>query len=371
MKKLIAAVFVTLFAVVFLASMQTVRASSDIALTVMNAGTEAIPAMDIKIDDNDSVVRPQMRGKVFSFTPSSDGIVVFDMKCVLFKDQSVAEIDNSMDLTDPVQLVTLNDDEFKEAKLMLDAKTGTTYYFALYSKSPGSSFSVKAALYPYGGKQLPVDKSCCVALGPNSNSFEYTFTATKTGCVDISLAQTDLEGYSYSKITAYVYRGGKKLSTNKKCSDFITYCGVEKGKTYTLRLYVDACKNKRVPIIANINIGTAKVSTGSTTKKAAHILNKGVKYSGFLLGRGDTRWYKLKLTKTQKVNIHCCSYSNNKSQDITIYKGVRKLNLKNSSVDDGEIYYDHIYKSTLKKGTYYIRFKNGGEASGRYCISWK
>jgi hypothetical protein len=138
---------------------------------------------------------------------------------------------------------------------------------------------------------------------------------------------------------------------------------VKKGTTYYLKLEPTISDDTRQ---IGISVTNYKASNNKTQKKAVTLKKNKANTSVIVAGDTKYHWYKIKLTKKKVLNVtisaagngkYACVLVNSKGKQVTSFSG-----------------YNGKYKtySKIKKGTYYLKVKNGSAtSSGKYTIKYK
>ena len=158
------------------------------------------------------------------------------------------------------------------------------------------------------------------------------------------------------------------------------YYGIKKGETYYLRAESDTTRGASYSL--NLKF-TPRSFTGGSKKSKATVIKKKKWMKGlFTIGKKNTRWYKIKLTKKQKANIYINAYGNNEMYFYIWTKkagGVTRRVYQDNMAPAGKSKYS-VSAGTkctrspkLPKGTIiYIKvYTKDTLSSGRYEIKWK
>ena len=157
------------------------------------------------------------------------------------------------------------------------------------------------------------------------------------------------------------------------------------GKIYNTTTY-GVKKNTTYYFAVQCNAGTKITATvkaikdsSASSKSKAKTLSKGKKVTG-VIAYGDSKadWYKIKLTKSAKLNLYYLANTNGTNEKngfkITFYnKDGKVFSGKNNGKKDG--WYISLAnggtKFDLPSGTYYIKVERMSKASsGSYTLKW-
>lgn len=243
-----------------------------------------------------------------------------------------------------------------------------TYYVKLdRNYADNESFTLK---YTLSSDSTMKNKKTTVIYPGHSKSVTYLkFKPTVSGYVTVNM----LKGYydTSADITLctskkkalseaiWVYAGS---STSNKA-----VFGVKKNTTYYLKI-------TNVSGRAGVKFTQTKVSekSGSSRKKAKTLKKNSTAKGTIVAGSSTTDWYKIKVTKSQKVkittkgnmsgNLKMQLYKSNGKKygwDVTALYGIGDSNTYTTS-------------SKLPKGTYYIKiYRGNSKSNGYYTLKWK
>jgi len=254
---------------------------------------------------------------------------------------------------------------------------GGTYYLKLENKNKYGEDAIRIpiAAYFFDGS----DKDICsgktyATYRLDNDEVLYKFKANKTGYINVEIVQND----DYPVTVKLLDSNKKELSNTSVWKSDVRFkiasFGVEKGKTYYIATFGTIKAPESSAYNVKYTIKSVKEKSGSKKSKAVTIKkNKTIK--GIQIANGKksgSDWYKIKLTKKQKINFYVKGNSNRlgaiKLSIIpanTKYKKYKKTILipKNQS--------QTITTEKLPKGTYYIQvYKADKMASGYYTIKW-
>lgn len=189
----------------------------------------------------------------------------------------------------------------------------------------------------------------------------------------------------------YLNSKKKAISSNSLLyKKVLTGIGVQANKNYYIKLWKPESVTSGTTTIQNIKYQIDSVSSSNSNKKSkARTLSKG-KYTNTLVpaGKTTTSWYKMKVTKKQKLSITVESrLLQNNGKNLKLYicnTNGKKIN-KKPIVIAGEASAVYKKKYIMKypkttfattvafpQGTYYLRVEsNTKTTSGSYRIKWK
>lgn len=142
--------------------------------------------------------------------------------------------------------------------------------------------------------------------------------------------------------------------------------GVKKNTTYYLK--VRSLEGK-----AAIRYIQTKVSEKSgKTKAKAVALKKNKAVNGTIVaGSSEADWYKVKLTKSQKLKLYTTANASGTIKMQLYYSNGKKFVGENTVAYDINQKATHTTWSKLKKGTYYIKiYGSNTKSSGNYSLKW-
>jgi hypothetical protein len=255
--------------------------------------------------------------------------------------------------------------------------TAGTYYLHVYLSSFSSDgyakFEVQSA--PFGGT-LTSGKTYCGAGKTSSSVSYYKIQVPATGYLKIqsksALGLSDgsnikfLNSSKKSLFSGYEYLGSD--------NGYTTNIGVRKG-TYYIALKSPA---GIYALTATFN-KVAASKHGTKKSNAVYIKKTGTKKGIMAITSGATDWYKIKVTKTQTVNI----IVKTKASTSGNYSGGIKVSVYSNKYSMGSATYNSSRSgSTLKlytygkggkltPGTYYIKVSRYYKGSGYYTLKWK
>ena len=241
------------------------------------------------------------------------------------------------------------------------------------------------------GNEISIDLGDTIKIdneGVSTKTFDtkYTwvkFKAKKTGYVKIR-AVTFCDYIWLTNSSKKILSGdsseGDYLIDDQVKNEYtaLTY-GVKRGRTYYLRIHADGLTD----------VDTIKTSfkaqgvTGGAKKSKAKSIKRNKWQKGInIAGTKHARWYKIKLTKSQKVSIYFKFYG---CRFCSFYAWTKKLggisrkiyreNLGQNFTDEGYLNGDTkcVRTTKLPKGTViYVKVSNPGKKdSGYYQIKWK
>lgn len=217
------------------------------------------------------------------------------------------------------------------------------------------------------------DQKCHAATG------EYTwlkYTAKADGYLTVKLAKAD---GSVSDAKGYVSLFDSRKSALSSKSIFyntensrsafwyeVTF-GLKKGQKYYIRIMGEN------GVKVSRTFTKLKDKAGATRVKAKK-LNKNKSRKGLIeAGAANADWYKIKLTKNQKIRLYYDVRSRGGFK-ISLYYGKQRISSRNIryTFNQGKItYYLANKKKVLIPGTYYIKVEQADtSSSGFYKLKW-
>ena len=215
------------------------------------------------------------------------------------------------------------------------------------------------------------------------------FKAKNTGYITIKAAcKSDLANDTYGYIT-FCDKNKKALGQADElyrtdyddAKYYTTTYGVKKGQTYYFQVY----SRHGVTLTAYAN---SQKKAAGTKKAKAKTIKKNKTVKGVIIAGDKTvDWYKIKLTKSQKVKINYTA----KSNGDTDYYGIKFTFCDSKGKAFTYNAYDRVNrvypksgmefclkntatgkKSGLKTGTYYVKVERyNKKSSGYYTLKWK
>lgn len=149
--------------------------------------------------------------------------------------------------------------------------------------------------------------------------------------------------------------------------------GVQKGKTYYLRVY------NMLGVVIKANFKKVAPAKSGTKKSKAKTIKKGKTIKGVIpAGSKKSDWYKFKLSKSQYVKLSW-SAKTNKGIKISVYEGKQHMGDLTSSYTNAKTQSTSIVeKGTNRKirvpagTTYYVQVSRyDTQSSGYYTFKWK
>ena len=150
--------------------------------------------------------------------------------------------------------------------------------------------------------------------------------------------------------------------------------GMQKGQTYYIRV------KAYTPVTFASSFTKVKDKSGATQKKALNIKRNKKKTGLIPAGVTTPDWYKIKLNKAKKIKLHY-NVQTKGSVRLTFYLGGTQLGSKVISSQGAQkmtLYVKRtnskgkIKKTSLKKGTYYIKVEPANSiTSCYYTLKWK
>jgi len=255
-----------------------------------------------------------------------------------------------------------------------DIPSAGTYYLKMYRTSYSSSSAAKFSIQPYSynGEEKTLKPGVWSGTyGPDYDKTVYhKIVISKPGYIT-------LQGYAQGSTSTPKYNISVGLNDASKKSlygvylnsskGFTTYFGVKKGTYYISAKQYGNYKLKYTFTAVSEKSGSSKSKAVTLRKKKAA---KGLLIAGESANKSD--WYKIKLTKKQKLSFAITGKSSSYFRVKVIPKKSR-LNISNSffAVDNGS----YTWKTDKKvpAGTYYIQISrySGSLNSGYYSLKWK
>ncbi|MEA4923468.1 MAG: fibronectin type III domain-containing protein [Eubacteriaceae bacterium] len=226
----------------------------------------------------------------------------------------------------------------------------------------------------------------------NDGNAMFTFTAEKTGIVNISCYDLKLTNGSYlddadRPIYTMTDSSGKKLDEyingESDPQKFYHGYGVKAGEKYGFKIRLTGAKSQGK---IKISYKAINEKSGATKGKSATI-KKNKYVSGYTkAGEKTSDWYKFKVSKKQKVSVRLktmyfyadtdLEYINYFGYNIYNSKGKRVTGLKTKSSKGKANTFSYgtdtiTKRGYLKKGTYYVKIKsNTVSPCGNYSLKW-
>ncbi len=184
----------------------------------------------------------------------------------------------------------------------------------------------------------------------------FKIKAPSSGCVKLEIKKTG-KNEEYIE-AAFTNSKKKKLADEIEQKGITAYYGVKKG-TYYVKVDTDAAYKIRY------TFETAADKKNTTKKKAVSLKQKKTVKGLFVINEKKSRWYKVKLKKTQtlKLTLNASTDKYGFWYQITDSKG--KKIVSNQELPRGK----KQFKKKLKAGTYYLEIAPTG-ATGSYSVKW-
>lgn len=371
--------FMMLFAVIPASVSAESEQSIPVKPTELIYEKQTAPKIPVEITDQDPVIWDNYRGKIYELILPQAGtlqVSVFnpdagkqkkDMKTVFSKVKNFSEpnVDYCHYSFDPNQ---------KEEYVLTSGNAGDKYYLAIAnvaSKFESQSY-IRAAFYAAKGRTIEFGRSYVFGCEIDKDGWiadsDFKFTATKSGYIDVDIYNSN-DGDSKVSL----------LNENKKCVsgiyrqgfDGYTYFGVQKGKTYYLRVNSGG-RPEYGPYKLRLRDHAVKEKSGVSRKKAV-LVKKNKLVKGYVLpGKKTSDWYKIKVTKKRKIKVWIKNrFSDQCYFDVYNKKGKKLKTKQKIGYADWGILSKTKYVR-LAKGTYYIKVYNKTKGdSGGYELKWK
>lgn len=260
----------------------------------------------------------------------------------------------------------------KTGVLKMYLKKGT-YYF----RFPENTYRVRARAYVNNGKKMK-DSDTLAGYCNHLQTSLFSYKATKTGYLAVSVAH--LEQTTSSLVTVLCDAKGNEL-TDTQVRNILNpqdeIYVVKKGVTYYLKVYsLDVNGENCYRIKTKF---AAKTDAGGASKKKATSIKFGEKSSGLVFAEDKDKtadWFKISVSKKQRVKFRYSSLLSSGSLLIDIYDEKGKLLVKEYAVetqDKGGSFEVLNANGTTKlpKGVYYIKVtKASKKTSGYYTIGF-
>lgn len=265
----------------------------------------------------------------------------------------------------------------KSYYLKIKGAEGVTYNISYKAISKGLSTLKYAKKYNY----IFTNASFC----NEKNSILLKIKANKSGILHFMCDTND--GVAVKYLDGKKKAISKNFLMNKKALSGI---GVQSNKTYNIKIWKPENTIKGTTTLNNIKYQIDLVSSSNgNARSKARALTKD-KYIETLVpaGKTTTSWFKLKVTKKQKLSITIESHmlqNNGKNLRIYICNSNGKAINKDPIIFDGEASSVYKKKYILKypkmtfattaafpEGTYYLKIESKTKTtSGSYSIKWK
>lgn len=263
-----------------------------------------------------------------------------------------------------------------EGILNVQVSKAGTYYLkfetSAYSAGTAQSVEFNCLFYPAGGT-LTRGTTFYGVSGSNNKVSYYKVTVPGNGYLTVSFPELE---NSYSSFNVKLTNSKKKslsdfeyIYTSKA---YKTRIGVTKGTYYI------AVKNSDNAYGIKASFTSVKESSGSTKSKAKSISKGGTKKGIITASQSSTSgdWYKIRVTKSQKVNIAVSSLTSGSGLKISFYQAGNSYasvtKYLSYSAPSGTIQlYTYGNNNKLAPGTYYIKVQKYNGGNGYYSIKWK
>lgn len=246
-----------------------------------------------------------------------------------------------------------------------------TYYLKLtLSSNANSNAAITITPYSMSGENKALTNKVWNCSYPMSydSQISHKITISKPGYIKVEAVS--LAEYESSTTVTLLNSKNAKLSDSVYLSntgDYATYFGVKKGTYYINGKSSDIYKLRYSFV--------AITDRGSPTKSKATTILKGKTIKGLVQATDSIKkidWYKVKLTKKQKLGLNIDSKSSD-SLRFEIIPASKNVILWGSIItlydNDGGSY---STKESMPAGTYYIKVtKTAKTSSGYYTIKFK
>lgn len=341
---------------------------------------QTAPKVPIEITDKDPVIWENYRGKIYELTLPEAGTLVVTISPYIESEGTEVVLNDSNTFFKTVSKGAeswntgyhwyggITDDT---CNFQIDGGAGRKYYIAVMNDAAKFSFqaSIQAAFYAAKGRTIELGKSYLFGGGRSEiGHYDFKFTAKKSGYINIDFFNSNDDDPTVSLLD----QNKKRISG--EYTDYLdgdTYFGVQKGKTYYLRLFP-----RGLPEYGPYRIWTqaheVKEKSGASRKKAV-LVKKNKTVKGYILpGKKTSDWYKIKVTKKKNVKFTVKNmFSDQCYFDIYNKKG-KKLKTKQKVMTSDTDVLSKTRTVRLAKGTYYIKVYNKTKGdSGGYTLKWK
>lgn len=274
------------------------------------------------------------------------------------------------DLKNPVGSGSVSIRNTESKQVIYVPKAGRYYigvYANVYSDDGDEAWQITTGAAYINGADRTLTSGKQIAVGQkkyNDQINYFKFKATQTGYIT-AMADSDS---GYAKVV--LCNSKKKAYSGSTYAKYIPAYGVTKGKTY----YIKVTNSGDSKGYYCFRIDNKKISekSGKTKSKAVNVKKNKTVNGTIQAGSSKADWYKIKLTKKQKLNVYISGRTNN-TLKIKLYAGKnsRSYSLNNSYDGKGFSYKIYTYNK-LPKGTYYVQISRGNsKSSGVYSLKWK
>ena len=226
-------------------------------------------------------------------------------------------------------------------------------------------------------KTAVVAEDECFAASGNYTWLKYTPKADGRLTIILSELQNASQSargyislYSGSKTRILSSKSIFYNTANKSRRDWYEIAfGLQKGQTYYVRIKGDT------GVTVTRTFSKIKDTSGAYRTNAKSIKKNKNKMGLIPAGVSEADWYKIKLTKKQKIRIYYNVKTRGKFK-ISVYSGTRLIASQNVYYTSKQrrftLYLETNQKQTgLKAGEYYIKVERGDAvSSGSYKIKW-
>lgn len=317
----------------------------------------------------------------YMITPSKSGYLAITAKT---SNGSALQID----ICNENKEVVASDISIKNKSTILHkAKKGSTYYLKIKG-SEGATYSISYKIQTietltYAKKYNYIFTNA--SFHNQDNAIILKLKANRSGILHFMCDSNDKVIVKYLNSKKRVISASSIIEKNT-----LTGIGIQNKKTYYIKLWKPEDTIAGTTIINNIKYQIDEVTLASNKSRSkAKVLSKDRYVNTLVLsGESTTTWYKVKLSKKQKLSIIVESHMlQNNGNHIQLYicnsKG-KKLNKDAVIIDDeaSSKYKNKKYimvypkkkitTGTLPAGTYYIKIESKTKtSSGSYKIKWK
>jgi hypothetical protein len=227
-----------------------------------------------------------------------------------------------------------------------------TYYIkteGVYNDIARIQYTTKKVFKTSQGKKLTVPIL-------STTTFDVKIKAEKTGLLTLQQYNNN------SWYCTFLNSKKKALSDSLWNWGSTNSLAVKKGQTYYFRIKASIGNDDRT-----LSYSIAKAATAKNTSAKKAIQLKKNKSKATLILNGDKKWhyYKIKLTKAQKLNLSYTAAGNGEYL-YSLLKGKKSVYVSRDTTK-GKFY---TY-SKLSKGTYYFRVKCKSKSSGKFTFKLK
>lgn len=274
------------------------------------------------------------------------------------------------DLKNPIGSGSVYEVNAKSKQAIYVPKAGRYYigvYANVYSNDTAEAWKVTTGAAYINGADRTLTNGKQIAVGQkkyNDQTNYFKFKATQTGYIT-AMADSDS---GYAKVV--LCNSKKKAYSGSTYAKYIPAYGVTKGKTYYIK--VTNSGDSRGYYCFRIDNKKISEKSGKTKSKAVNVKKNKTVNGTIQAGSSQADWYKIKLTKKQKLNIYVKGRTND-TLKFKLYTGKTSRTYSMNNRYDGKGFsYKYYTYGKLSKGTYYVQISRGNsKSSGVYSLKWK